>query len=100
MFNDSMFSKVITLASALLTGKCVSKERMEKRVEICRTCPLVKFQGNDETALPYCGVCGCKVRGDRTLINLARFEETSKYGCKFPDPATNQRKSKWKEAGV
>ncbi len=33
-------------------------------------------------------------RGHRALINLARYEETRRWGCKHPDG------SRWKKAGV
>ena len=51
---------------------------------------VVEFDGH----VLRCGVCGCKLKDDNSLINLARYEEGEKYGCKHPDG------SKWKEAGV
>ena len=77
-----MITKTISLASALLTGKDVSERRMQKRVEICSTCPNVKPFGEGDMAIYQCGVCGCHLSGDSTLVNLARYEEQRLYGCK------------------
>ena len=84
-----LLKKSISVARALLTGKDVSPERLEKRLEVCSSCDMMVKDG----ALMRCGVCGCKV-AENGLVNLARYEETGSYGCKHPDG------SKWKEAGV
>lgn len=76
----------MSLAKALLTGKDVSKERLKARLAVCSSCDYRDETGN----LIRCGICGCRVK-DSGLINLARFEETKDYGCKFPGG------SKWKE---
>jgi hypothetical protein len=89
-----LIAKTISLAYALIGGKDVSPERMEARVNICSTCEFVRLQGNVETGLFRCGFCKCKIKSDSTLINLARYEETSSYGCKHPEG------SQWKKAGV
>jgi hypothetical protein len=80
----------ISVASALLTGQDVSLERLEARLKICAACPEVKRDGDKLK----CGICGCKVVGTKQLINLARFEETDKYGCKHKEG------SQWKKGGV
>jgi len=87
--NRSFIEKTISLASALLFGSPISRERMTKRVEICGECEHVQRKGN----LLRCGICGCPAK-ESGLINLARYEETESYGCKHPNG------SKWKEAGV
>ena len=79
-----------SVAKALLTGTDVGEERLQKRLEICSTCDRVQM---DETGSMQCGICGCILK-EKSLINLARFEETQEYGCKYPTG------SKWKEKGV
>ena len=79
-----------SLAKAVATGTRVSDERIDARVAICAECPKVM---KTSTGLK-CGICGCKVKGDRALTNLALYEETDKYGCKFAGG------SRWKEKGV
>lgn len=88
---SNWFTKTLSLARALLTGQDVSDERIQKRVEICTACELVV---KHEDGLMSCGVCGCRLKGDRSLINLVRYEETPVYGCKHP------KGSRWKESGV
>ena len=88
--DKNIFQKTISLAAALLTGENVSQEVMLKRLEICTTCEKVQHDGK----LMRCGVCGCKLRGDKSLINLARFKQTDKWGCKYPGG------SKWTVAGL
>lgn len=87
--SQSLFS----LASALLTGEHVSPERVQKRLEICVDCPY-SIKSKTNIGKTKCGICGCKIKGDKSLINLALYEETEQYGCKAPAG------SKWKEAGV
>lgn len=94
----SNFQKVLSLAKALLTGKQVSRERVEKRLEICQQCPLVKARGDSSFE---CSICGCKLGSDtKNLINLARYEETNDHGCFFPGVKGQPRDSKWKREGV
>jgi hypothetical protein len=81
--------KTLSVAKALLWGKDVGEERLQKRLEICHKCDKVKAQGS----LMRCGICGCKV-ADSGLFNLARYVEAGSYGCHHPDG------SKWKAAGV
>jgi len=88
----TLAQRLYSLASALLTGEHVSPERLEKRLEICSTCPYATKSKKAETT--KCGICGCKIRGDKSLINLALYEETEHYGCKAPAG------SKWKKEGV
>lgn len=90
----AIFKKMKIVAGALLFGKVISKERMEKRLDICRPCEYVKQQGEGLAALYRCGICKCKLKVDATLINLARYEETNKYGCRHP------LGSRWKKQGV
>ena len=80
----------ISAATAVLTGDHVSEERVKARIEICAACPEVK---NIKGKLS-CGICGCKVQGDKSLMNLALYEETDKYGCK------HSQGSRWKKEGV
>lgn len=87
-----MLDKTISLTTALLSGEVVSEETIKRRIEICSTCPLVKLSGKGQTM--SCGVCGCRLRGDKSLMNLARYEETKSYGCKHPAG------SRWRKAGV
>jgi hypothetical protein len=89
--NKSIIGKAISLTKALLAGKDVSPERVEKRIEVCGSCDKVKI---DNFGNMNCGICGCKVSGSRSLINLARYEETADYGCKHPQG------SRWKDQGV
>lgn len=84
--------KTASLARALLTGKDVSVGRLETRLKICASCPYISKPAANGTL--SCSICGCKLAGDNRLINLARYEETDSYGCKYPGG------SKWKEAGV
>lgn len=83
-----MFQKTFTLAKALLSGETVSEERLKKRLEICSTCDKKRTNSRGEGR---CGVCGCRLKGDKSLVNLARYE---KPGCKHP------RGSKWERNGV
>ena len=86
-----ILSKAVSLGKALLAGEDVSEERLQKRVDICGSCRLVKI---DDFGNMNCGVCGCKLSGSKALINLARYEETGDYGCKQPEG------SQWKKNGV
>lgn len=83
------FHDTFSVASALLWGTDVSKERLRKRLEICHDCSEVVISGT----MMRCGICHCQV-AEQGLINLARYEETSRYGCKY------ERGSRWKEANV
>ena len=79
-----------SILSALLTGEHVTKKRQERRLEICHSCDLFQYDGKNSS----CGVCGCKLNGDKKLLQLTSYEETDSYGCKHPDG------SKWKKNGV
>ena len=79
-----------SVMAALLTGKRISRERQMARLEVCHGCE--KFQWDGATA--RCGVCGCKLDGDKSLVKLTLYEETETYGCKHPDG------SRWQAAGV
>jgi len=88
--DKSLLQKTITLATALLTGETVSQDVLAKRIEICSECDKVIKKGD----VMRCGICGCKIKGDKSLVNLARFVETDRYGCKYKGG------SKWKKAGA
>jgi hypothetical protein len=94
MVGQEFINATFSLASALLTGKCVDQETLLKRLEICGECEFVSKDGK----MMKCGICGCRV-SESGLINLARYVETERYGCKFIDGEGN-RKSKWKDAGL
>lgn len=86
-------TQLVAVSSALFCGEGVPKWRREKRVEICHGCDKFVWFKNERVG--RCGVCSCKIshRGTQ-LIDLARYEETKRYGCKHP------KGSRWKEAGV
>jgi len=88
--DKNIFQKTISLAAALLTGENVSQEVMLKRLEICAVCDKVQHDGK----LMRCGICGCALKGDKSLINLVRFKQTARYGCKHGSG------SKWTKAGL
>ena len=87
----NMASKVLSFTKALFLGKYVSKERIKKRIQICSGCSYLKI---GDCGNMNCGICGCKVSGDASLTNLAKYEETPDYGCKHPQG------SRWKNGGV
>ena len=90
----NLIRKTVSLASALVTGRRVSNERIFRRIEICARCRYVRVKRTRNGRKLNCQICGCRLRGDRSLINLARYEETRGYGCKHP------RGSRWKKSGV
>jgi len=81
----------MSVMSAMITGKYVSKKRQSKRLEICHGCEEFIINDNGRAE---CGVCGCKLDGDKKLIQLTAYEETERYGCKHDDG------SQWKKHGV
>jgi len=84
-------STVTAVSSALMFGKGVTPERRQKRLEICSSCDKMVFDGQ----IMRCGMCGCKLHGQSgALVDLLRYEETPRYGCKHPHG------SRWKAAGV
>ena len=86
----SIIKKTFSLAKAIVTGTSVSDDVIKKRLEICSDCSHMQIV-ND---VMQCGICGCKLLENSGLQNLARYEETSDYGCKHPDG------SQWKKNGV
>jgi hypothetical protein len=91
-----LFKKTLSLATAVVFGERVSDERIAKRLAICSNCDMMiikKDPGTGEEVMG-CGVCGCRLKGDRALNNLALYEETDKYGCK------HRQGSKWKQNNV
>ncbi len=85
-------SAIVPIAHSIIFGKEVSDERYEKRVEICKACPLMLLDDNNE---PHCGICQCKIKAKKNaIVNFAKFEENERYGCKHP------LGSRWKENGV
>jgi len=91
---NNLVQRTISLAIALATGRRVSDERIRRRVEICSRCRYVRIRKTRRRRKLNCGICGCRLRGRRALINLARYEETRRWGCKHP------KGSRWKEARV
>ena len=89
--DKTVYEKAFSLAKALLTGTDVSPERLKRRLEICKECPNVRIDSNENMT---CGICGCQLRGDKALINLARYEENWSYGCR------SQGGSRWQKEGV
>lgn len=90
---DGLVRKTISLAIALATGRRVSDERIRRRVEICSRCRYVRVRKTRQGRKLNCGICGCRLRGRRALVNLGRYEETRRWGCKHPDG------SRWKAHG-
>lgn len=84
----------LNVAKAATTGKRVSAERIEKRVEICAKCNKVQVVKKKGEKRMRCGICGCKVLRHRAIMNLATYEETKGWGCKHP------KGSRWKKNGV
>jgi|TARA_Y100000034_G_scaffold118532_1_gene159267 hypothetical protein len=82
----------MSVMSALITGKYVSKERQQKRLEICHECD--EFVISEPDGHPRCNICTCKLDGDTRLIQLTAYEETKRYGCK------HEGGSRWKKHGV
>jgi hypothetical protein len=90
----SAFDKVKAakaLASAIISGRIVSKERQLKRLTICSQCTMLSIIDGS----PACGICGCQLKArDRSLLNLISLEETADYGCKYAGG------SRWKKESV
>ena len=91
---NNLIQKTISLAIALTTGRRVSDERIRRRVEICSRCRYVRVRKTRRGRKLNCGICGCRVRGRNALVNLARYEETRRWGCKHPNG------SRWQKAGI
>ena len=90
--NPNLIQKTISLATALLTGKRISPERIRHRIQICARCRYVRIRRTRRGARRlHCNICGCRLSHRRLLINLARYEETRRWGCKHP------RGSRWKK---
>jgi len=90
---QNLIQKTVSLATAVLSGKRIPADRIRRRVEICACCRYVRVRKRARQKL-RCGICGCRLRGRRALINLAAYEETARYGCKHP------KGSRWKSRGV
>jgi len=91
---DNLIQKTISLAIALTTGHPVSDRRIRRRIEICSRCRYVRIRKARRGGRKLnCGICGCRLRSRRALINLARYEETRRWGCKHPNG------SRWKAHG-
>lgn len=90
---DNLIQKTISLTIALTTSRRVSKERIRRHIQICSRCRYVRIRKTRRGRKLNCGICGCRLRGRRALINLARYEETRRYGCKHPNG------SRWKAQG-
>lgn len=97
-----MWAKAWSLGKVLLTGETVTEERMKARLAICEACPKHKIEVDEagETTVS-CGICECKVSGDKRLFNLARFEETNDSGCFYNGKHLPiDRRSQWRINGV
>jgi len=91
----NLIQKTISLSIALTSGRRVSDDRIRRRIEICSRCRYVRIRKTRRGGRKLnCGICGCRLRGRRALVNLARYEETRRWGCKHPGG------SRWKKAGV
>lgn len=84
-------ANLISVCKALFTGTGVSTNRRIKRLEICRECEYFRYCEKHKRA--RCGICGCRVDLS-ALINLAKYKETDRYGCKHPEG------SRWQASGV
>jgi hypothetical protein len=93
----NIVEKTLSFAKAATTGVPVSDERMNARLDICSTCIFLQVDSADNLR---CGVCRCPMSNKPDTRNLIRYEETPSYGCKFEDPDTGEKYSKWKAAGV
>lgn len=94
MIEKSLVEQAVSLAMAITTGEVVDEETVKKRLSVCQGCPLVEVTGHAEKRVLRCGICGCRIKGDKSLFNLARYKETNSYGCKHPSG------SRWKAAGL
>lgn len=94
MIEKSLLEKAYSLATAITTGEIVDDETVKKRLIVCQGCELVEISGEGEDRRLRCGICGCKLKTDKSLFNLARYKEATGYGCKHPTG------SKWKAAGL
>jgi hypothetical protein len=86
--------KPLSLATAIVGGTYVSKERQQAREAICDTCT---FMCRNMKLEKKCRVCDCIVDGEAgypRLVTLTAYEETKQYGCKHPDG------SRWKARGL
>jgi len=91
----NLIQETISLATALFTGKRISDARIRRRIEICSRCRYVRIRKTRRGDRKLnCGICGCRLRGRHALINLARYEETRRWGRKHPNG------SRWRRAGV
>lgn len=54
---------------ALTGGELVDKETLEKRFEICKTCPYFNGRG--------CDLCGCCANKRKTLFNKLAYPTQS-----------------------
>lgn len=73
-------SKIHAL-EAVLFGKIVPFEIMKQRVAICEQCVYSKC---DAKGRRFCNLCGCGVSEQRVIFNMARFNESRRWGCKHP----------------
>ena len=95
---EKTLTNLFSLASAIVTGKKISPERMRQRLAVCMECDRMRSDGSNWR----CGVCGCKLDAPDAvndqlksrLINLVLYEETARYGCKHGTG------SRWKKAGI
>ena len=86
------WDKFKSVVSAIVSGEHIPKEQQLKRLKICHSCELFRWDKIVEEG--HCGVCGCKLGGNSRLTSLTTYKETDEYGCKHPNG------SKWKKQNV
>ena len=79
---NNFIQKTISLAIALTTGRRVSDDRIRRRIEVCSRCRYVRIRKTKRGGRKLnCGICGCRLRVRRALVNLARYEETRRWAA-------------------
>ena len=74
---------VMNVVRTLWRNEGVSPERRQARLRICYACSFIAI---DRKGIPFCRLCGCRVRKKRTLIDKLHFEEREGVvGCPHPD---------------
>lgn len=97
----AFLKKGFTALRVILTADHVPEEQVLKRLDICASCDksILLEDGRNQASIK-CGICGCSSSNNMdSILNLALYEETPSSGCKYVNPETRQRQSKWKDAG-
>ncbi len=90
---EPTLGKMLKAAVAILTSKSVPQETVNARMKICRK-PCAHL-GQNASGYTWCALCGCRVNGQKGLLNLASYEENlpglpgynsllPEHGCHFP----------------